>query len=145
MRILRFPFGVLWAVGLLLVIASPAIYQKRLTQQTVQSLDRKLRVPAWRDQFEKDYKPAFDRLHKDPDSTMEGENALGSLLKQRFPDMSRFHFSRRGDSYSARIYFGRACIAYTGGDPGQQKDFVSSSLNVAATYPRFQILWYEWD
>ncbi|RYD21672.1 MAG: hypothetical protein EOP88_10590 [Verrucomicrobiaceae bacterium] len=133
---------------LLLVLGSGALafYQEHKTRQTVQMLERQVSDPAWRDQFEKDYKPEFEKLFQgDPDTYWQREKELETLLQQRFPDASRVSFRRRDTGYSARIFFGRAGIAYIAADPAHYRDFVSSHETISATYPRFVVLWYPWD
>ncbi len=123
-----------------------AYYQEKKTLETARMLDRKVGDTAWRDQFEKDYKPAFDNvIQGDPATAWERQSALEPLLKQRFPDMDRFSFTRQDDDYAAKLFFGRACIAYMPSDPKTHPRFIPSHQNVHTTYPRFRVLWYAWD
>lgn len=147
MRIFRYPANVLWAAVLLIIIGSCSLvgHLEHKTQQTVQLLEHQLRDPAYRDQFEKDYKPAFDLLHRDSDPDMERESELKDLLKQRFPEMSRFTFIRRDTGYLAKLYFGRACMAYISADPQYHPDFIPGHETIATSYPRFLVLWYPGD
>ena len=133
---------------LLLVIGSGylAFYQENKTLETARMLDGKVRDPAWRDQFEKDFKPAFDQvIQGDQATSFERQAALEPLLKQRFPDMSLFLFTRDGDEYAAKLFFGRACLAYVTADPETHPHFIPSHQKVFSSYPRFFVLWHEWD